>query len=133
MEEILRAIAQKYDLLPSELTGALSIASNEQSKLDKAQARIAELEAMMDRQFQDIIALQDQNETAYARIAELTKTIDRKNGLIDHWRRDCIDLGDKRENAEKRIAALESALRFYAENPATGEVARAALAGAEPE
>lgn len=69
MEEILRAIAQKYDLRPSELTGALSIVRNEQSKLAAAQARIAE---------------------------------------------------------------LESALRFYAENPAMGEIARAALAGAEP-
>lgn len=35
-------------------------------------------------------------------------------------------------NANARIEQFESALRFYAENPSMGEIARAALAGVEP-
>lgn len=34
--------------------------------------------------------------------------------------------------AHARIAELEAALRFYAESPALGEIARAVLAGDEP-
>lgn len=54
--------------------------------------------------------LHDYLVTAQARIAELTKTIDAKNRLIDHWRLDCEAQADARVTAEKRIAELEAAL-----------------------
>lgn len=78
---------------------------------------------------------------AQARIAELTKAIDRKNDVIEGWRSECAEHADACATAEKRIAELEAALcDIIAENPnpnlpyghRVNEIARAALAGDEP-
>lgn len=45
---------------------------------------------------------------AQARIAELTKALDRKNDVIEGWRGECVEHADARATAEKRVAELEA-------------------------